>query len=179
MLVLESSSSLNVLSFVGGGSFSYDRGRRGGSNRNDSTRSELELESSDKRAALGDGIESLVSDEVGVGGDVMGSAGRSVNNSRSVTIGLAVVTSEGHIKRSKDGNTTEGFEARLDGLKLGVSGGIGTLDLRREGSSCLGGPVFTVSSALLDSIGNTGGTDASESEEELLHLNLINSYKDK
>lgn len=135
MLVLESSSSLNVLSFVGGGSFSDDGGGRGSSDRDDSTRSELELETSDKRAAFGNGVESLVSDKVGIGGDVMGSAGRSVNNSRSVTIGLAIVTSEGHIKRSKDGNTTEGFEARLDGLKLGVSGGISTLDLRRESSS--------------------------------------------
>ena len=66
---------------MGGGSFSDDGGGRGSSDGYDGTGSELELESSDKRAALGDGVESLVGDEVGVGGDVVGSAGRSVDDS--------------------------------------------------------------------------------------------------
>jgi len=65
----------------------------------------------------------------------VGSAGRSVNDSRSVTVGLAVVTREGHIKRSKYGNSTEGFEAGFHGFNLRVSGGVGTLNLGREGGA--------------------------------------------
>jgi len=69
------------VSFVGRCGLSYDRGRRGSSHGDDGTGGELQPESRDERAALGDSVESLVGDEVGVGGDVVGSAGRSVNDS--------------------------------------------------------------------------------------------------
>ena len=89
-----------------------------------------------------------------------------------MSVGLAVVTSECHVQRSEYGNSTEGFEAGLNGSQLRVSGSVSALDLRGEGSSRLGRPRFAGSFALFNGLNHTGGAEASKSEEELLHLFL-------
>jgi hypothetical protein len=159
-LVLERGSGLYVFGLAGRCSLSNDRGGRGRSNGNDGSGSELELESGDKGAALGDGVESLVGDEVGVGGDVVGSASGSVNDSRLVSVRLAVVTSESHVERSEDGDSTEGFEAGLNGSQLGVSGSVSALNLGGERGSGIRRELRGVLSALLDSVDHTGGSEA-------------------
>lgn len=82
----ESSSSLDILGFVGRCGLSNNGSGRSSSDGNYGSRSKLKLESRDERAALGDSIEALVGDEVGVGGDIVGSAGRLVDNARSVAV---------------------------------------------------------------------------------------------
>lgn len=77
-----------------------------------------------------------------------------------MTVRLTVVTSECHVERPKDSNSTEGFEAGLNGIQLRVSGGVSTLSLGREGSSFIRREFSTVLSALLNGIDHTGGTKA-------------------
>jgi len=82
----ETSSSLNILGFVGRCGLRNDGCRRGSSDGNYGSRSKLKLESRNKRAALGHSVVTLVGDEVGVGGDIVGSAGGLVDNARSVAV---------------------------------------------------------------------------------------------
>jgi len=82
----EASSSLDILGFAGRCGLGNNGCGRGSSDGNYGSRSKLKLESRYKRAALGDSVEALVGNEVGVGGDVVSSASRLVNNARSVAV---------------------------------------------------------------------------------------------
>jgi len=159
-LVLERGSSLYIFGLTGRCSLSNNRGGRSRSDRNDGSRGELELESSDKRATLGDGVESLVGDEVRVSGDVVSSASGRINNSRFMSVRLAVVTGERHIERSEDGNSTEGLEAGLNGFQLGVSGSVSTLNLGGETGSVIRRELSRVLSALFDGVDHTSSSEA-------------------
>ena len=84
--ISKTSCSLDILGFVGRCGLSNDGCRRGSTDGNYSSRSELKLESRDERAALGDSIIALIGNEVRVGGDIVGSASGLVDNARSVAV---------------------------------------------------------------------------------------------